>query len=152
MKKLTTRFAEPEDWPEIVELHREQSKKWGTNYELPYLWGDNIPVAVVAIDEAGKIQEAYYVERTAELRFVGTNPVATAHLQRESENLAYNLRKMGYRWLECFVPRKRKLPKMIAKPLRRAGFESTGPELAHFTKDLRGSDEPRTRNSSLQYQ
>lgn len=147
MKPLVTRFATPEDWPRIRALHLEQNEKWGTHYELPYLWTDNIPVAVVAVDDGGTIREAFYVERTAELRFIGVDPRATAHLRRESEALAYILRSLGYRWLECFVPvtrrwwqfwRKTDLVRMIRKPLLKAGFDATGTKLAHFTRDMRG--------------
>ena len=145
MKPLTTRFAKKEDWPRILELHREQCKKWGTNYELPYFWSPNIPVALVAVDENGLIHEAFYVERTAELRFVGVNPRATAHLQRESRGLAYVLRHLGYRWLECFVPRKKvrrlDLVKSIAKPLQRAGFKDKTKDFAHFALDMGEVDE-----------
>ena len=45
------------------------------------------------------------------------------------------LRLMGYRWLECFIPRK--LAKMIGKPLKRARFQCVDEELAHYTRDLR---------------
>jgi hypothetical protein len=69
------------------------------------------------------------------LRFVGCDPKATAFCSRDAEGLSYVLKLLGFRWLECFVPRQ--LKKMIQKPLRRAGFLCVDRELAHFTKDLR---------------
>lgn len=151
MKNLTTRFAEPDDWPAILALHRKQCKQWGTSYELPYFWSACIPVALVAVDDEGIVRQAFYVESTAELRFVGTDPRATAHMQRESEGLVYILRMLGYRWLECFVPRSKRwwqfwkrtdTVRMIGKPLKRAGFEQTGSKLAHFTRDMRKERQP----------
>jgi hypothetical protein len=139
MKRISLRQAAEEDWPAIVRLHIEHQAAQGTNYELPYLFSPQIAVALVGVDDEDRIHNCIYVERIAEMRFVGCEPKATAFSRREVRGLAYLLRLQGYRWLECFVPRK--LKKAIQKPLRRAGFECVDRELAHFAKDLRGSDE-----------
>lgn len=136
MKPVKLRFAEPADWPAIQALHIEHQRRQGTNYELPYLFAPYIAVALVGIDDQGTIRNCIYVEKTAELRFVGCDAKATALSWREAHGLGYVLKAMGFRWLECFVPRKMKA--MIEKPLHKAGFECVDDDLAHFSKDLRG--------------
>jgi len=137
MKKITLRQATCEDWPAIQRLHREHQAAQGTNYELPWLFGPAIAIALVGMEENGTLRNCVYVERVAELRFVGCDARATAFSRREVEGLSYLLKLQGFRWLECFVPRP--LQKMIQKPLLRAGFACVDGELAHFTKDLRGN-------------
>jgi len=130
-------MATPEDWPAVLALHRAQQAAQGTNYELPWLFGPSIAIALVGVDRGGQIRNCIYAERVAELRFVGADARATARAQREIAGLAYVLRQQGLRWLECFVPRP--LLAIIRKPLERAGFTCVDRELAHFTKDLRGT-------------
>ncbi len=137
MKRITLRQATAQDWPVIQQLHREHQAAQGTNYELPNVFGPAIAVALVGVDEDEAIRNCIYVERIAEMRFVGCDPKATAFGRREIAGLSYVLRLQGFRWLECFVPRP--LKKMIQKPLQRAGFACVDRELAHFTKDLRGN-------------
>ncbi len=136
MTHITLRLALPEDWPAITALHRAQQTAQGTDYELPYLFGPSIALALVGIDGDGVIRNCVYVESVAEMRFVGCDPQATAFSRREIAGLAYVLKQRGFRWLECFVPRP--LKTMIQKPLLRAGFRCVDQKLAHFTKDLRG--------------
>jgi hypothetical protein len=136
MKRIVLRHATPADWPRIVELHREHQAAQGTNYELPWLFGPAIAIALVGVEESGEIRNCIYVETIAELRFVGCDAKATAFSRREIEGLSYVLKLKGFRWLECFVPRP--LKTMIQKPLQRAGFDCVDRELAHFAKDLRG--------------
>jgi hypothetical protein len=136
MKRIALRQANQEDWPEIQQLHRQHQATQGTNYELPWLFGPAIAVALVGVEDGGPIRNCVYVEMIAELRFVGCDPKATAFCRREIERLSYILKFQGFRWLECFVPRQ--LKKAIRKPLERAGFTCVDRELAHFTKDLRG--------------
>jgi hypothetical protein len=136
MRRVTLRAALPEDWPAIQQLHREHQVSQGTNYELPWLFGPTIALALVGVEDSGIIRNCVYVERVAELRFVGRDPKATAFCRREIEGFSYLLKLQGFRWLECFVPRS--LKKSIQKPLLRAGFDCVDRELAHFTKDLRG--------------
>jgi hypothetical protein len=135
--KLVFRNATQEDWPRLQELHREQQTAQGTKYELPdILSGHPFTLVIVGEDSAGVIQQCFYIEATAELRFIGCNPKATALSQREANQLCYWLKLLGFRWLECFVPKQ--FQKAIAKPLRRAGFTYKGKELAYFTRDMRG--------------
>lgn len=135
MNCIKLREATPEDWRAIWELHREHQDAQGTDYELPYLFGAEIALALVGVDGNGRIRSCAYVETIAELRFVGTDPRATACIRREIAGLVYILKHKGFRWLECFVPRK--LKHSIQKPLEKAGFSCVDRELAHFTKDLR---------------
>jgi hypothetical protein len=135
MKRISLRAAIPEDWPRIQQLHREHQAAQGSDYELPWLFGPAIAVALVGVDEEGAIRNCIYVERVAELRFVGCDPKATAFGRREIAGLSYVLKLQGFRCLDCFVPRK--LKAMIRKPLERAGFRCTDTELSLFTKDLR---------------
>jgi hypothetical protein len=139
MRKISLRLAALEDWPAIVALHREHQAAQGTNYELPYLFSPQIAIALVGIDQDGVIRNCIYVERIAEMRFVGVDAKATAWSRREIDGLAYVLKLQGYRWLECFVPRR--IKRWIQKPLRRAGLACVDKELAHFAKDLRESHE-----------
>jgi hypothetical protein len=136
MMHITLRHAIPDDWPRIVELHREHQAAQGTSYELPWLWSSSIALALVGVDDEGTIRNCIYAEAVAELRFVGCDPRATAYGRRQIDGFVYVLRRMGFRWLECFVPRP--LKEMIQKPLQRAGFACVDRELAHFTRDLRG--------------
>ena len=136
MRRIALRQATVQDWPAIQQLHRAHQAAQGTHYELPYLFGPAIAIALVGVEEDGAIRSCIYVERIAELRFVGCDPKATAFGQREIAGLSYVLKLQGFRWLECFVPRP--LKQMIQKPLRRAGFACVDRELAHFAKDLRG--------------
>jgi hypothetical protein len=137
VKRITLRQATAQDWPVIQQLHREHQAAQGTNYELPYLFDPAIAVALVGVDEHDSVCNCIYVERIAEMRFVGCDARATAFGRREISGLRYVLKLQGYRWLECFVPRP--LQRMIGKPLRKAGFVCVDRELAHFTKDLRGN-------------
>jgi hypothetical protein len=138
LKPITLREATTEDWPVIVALHVEHQKAQGTNYELPYLFGPQIAIALVGMDEAGKIHNCIYVEAVAEMRFIGCNAKATAFSMREIHGLAYVLKLKGFRWLECYVPRK--LKRLIQKPLQKAGFSCADRELSHFTRDLRDKE------------
>jgi hypothetical protein len=135
MKRIHLRQAKREDWPAIQQLHREHQAVQKTNYELPWLFGPAIAIALVGEDEDGTMRNCIYVETIAELRFVGCDPKATAFGRREIDGLSYVLRLQGFRWLECFVPRP--LKKLIQKPLQRSGFDCVDRELAHFAKDLR---------------
>ena len=121
MKRITLRQATRPDWPVIQQLHREHQAAQGTNYELPYLFGPAIAIALAGVDEEGTIRNCVYVETIAELRFVGCDPRATAFSRREIEGLSYVLKLQGFRWLECFVPRQ--LKKMIQIYLQFFGLE-----------------------------
>lgn len=134
MRRVSLRNAQPEDWPEIQRLHAEQNAKHGTNYELPYLWGQHIAVALVG-ERDGRIVQALYVERVAEMCFVGADPKGTAYARREIDGLAWILKGQRFRWLHCLVPKQ--LAEAIAKPLKRAGFDNRADEIALFTRDLR---------------
>ena len=122
-------------FPTICELHRKQQEAQGTNYELPWLWTPQFPVVLVGIGEDGQIHNCFYVERTAELRFVGCDAKALAFSRREADSLSYILKSLGYRYLECFVPKT--LKKLIRKPLLKAGFSDKDEELSYFSRDLR---------------
>jgi hypothetical protein len=135
MKRITLRQATGEDWPAIQQLHREHQAAQRTNYELPWLFGPAIAVALVGVDEDGAIRNCIYVETVAELRFVGCDPQATAFSRREIAGLSYLLKLQGFRCLDCFVPRT--LKALIRKPLERAGFQCIDTELSLFAKDLR---------------
>jgi hypothetical protein len=136
VKPVTLRQATPADWPAILELHRAQQTAQGTSYELPNLFSPAIAIALVGVEDNGAIRTCLYVERIAELRFVGGDATATAFCRRQISGLSYVLKLQGFRWLECFVPRP--LKQFIAKPLQQAGFLCVDEELAHFAKDLRG--------------
>jgi hypothetical protein len=138
MKPITLREATKGDWPAIIQLHVEHQAAQGTNYELPYLFGPQIAFALVGVDEEGKIHNCIYVEAVAEMRFVGCDAKATACSRREIAGLAYVLKLKGFRWLECYVPRK--LKRLISKPLQKSGFRCVDRELSHFTKDLRDKE------------
>jgi hypothetical protein len=135
MKRITLRVATLEDWPRIQQLHQEHQSAQGTNYELPWLFGPSIAVALVGVEEDGMIRNCIYVETIAELRFVGCHPKATAFGRREIAGLSYVLKLQGFRCLDCFVPRR--LKALIRKPLERAGFMCIDTELSLFAKDLR---------------
>lgn len=133
MKRISLRYAQPEDWPEIQRVHAEQQAAQGTNYGIPYLWGPHIAVALVG-ERDGKIVQALYVERVAEMCFIGADPKGTAFARREIDGLAWILKGMKYRWLHCLVPKQ--LADAIAKPLKRAGFVSKEKELVAFSRSL----------------
>lgn len=140
MKKIALRNASAQDWETIVALHKAQQAAQGTSYELPQMFtsrglAGNIPVCLVSVTEEGEILNCVYVERIAELRFVGCDSKATAFSRREIDGLAYILRLLGYRFIECYVPQK--LFKYIKKPLEKAGFVDKQQELAYFSRDLR---------------
>ena len=59
MKRITLRLAAREDWPRIVELHREHQAAQGTAYELPWLFGPSIALALVGVDEEGTIRKKW---------------------------------------------------------------------------------------------
>src|ERR1700760_3562614 len=120
MRRVTLRQATPDDWPAIQKLHQEHQSTQESNYELPWLFGPSIAIALVGVEESGIIRNCVYVECVAELRFVGCDARATAFCRREIDGVAYLLKLQGIRWLECFVPRP--LKKMLQKPLKRAGF------------------------------
>ena len=136
MEAIHLRLATPEDWPAIERLHREQQAAQGTDYELPWLFGPSIAVALAGVDGQGRLRNCIYVEQVAELRFVGCDAAATAFGRRQIHGLCYALRLKGFRWLECFVPRP--LKAAIGKPLTKAGFVCVDRELSHFARDLRG--------------
>lgn len=135
MKRIDFRCMALDDWPAIQQLHRDQQAAQQTDYELPLLWGPSIAVALVGVDNTGKIHNCIYVELVGELRFVGCDPKATAFGQRQVTSVSYLLKQRGIRWLETYIPRQ--LKQMIEKPLRRAGFTCVDDELSHFTRDLR---------------
>jgi hypothetical protein len=135
MTRITLRHATPEDWPSIVRLHREHQAAQGTDYELPDLFGPAIALALAAVDESGEIRACIYAEAIAEMCFVGCDPKITAVCRREIEGFAYALRRSGFRFIKCFVPRK--LKEAIGRPLARAGFFCADGELSHFVRDLR---------------
>lgn len=137
MKEISLRTAVPEDWDAIQKWHVEQQHQQGSNFELPYLFGQRqIPIVLVAEDESGTIRGALYVELVGELRFVGCDPKVTAVGWRAADGLCFLLKQMGIRYLETFVPKK--LKRFISKPLKRAGFTDMDQELSYFSRDLRG--------------
>lgn len=142
MKKIVLRDATAEDYPIIQQIHAEHQAAQGTSYELPILFDGKgnrnpmIPVCLVCVDENDHIYQCVYVESVAEMRFVGChNPKATAFSRREIDGLSYVLRLMGFRFIECYVPRK--LKNAIGKPLKRAGFKDKDKELSYWSRDLR---------------
>lgn len=136
MKEISLRTAVPEDWDAIHRFHVEQQHQQGSNFELPYLFGQRqIPIVLVAEDESGTIRGALYVELVGELRFVGCDPKVTAVGWRAADGLCFLLKQMGIRCLDCFVPKK--LKAKIRKPLERAGFTCIDKDQSIFTRDLR---------------
>ena len=91
---------------------------------VPTCSGPAIAIALVGVDEDGALRSCIYVERIAELRFVGCDPKATAFGRREIAGLSYVLKLQGFRWLECFVPRP--LKKLIQKPIAASGLRMCG--------------------------
>lgn len=144
MKKITLRDAEASDYPIIQQIHIDHQAAQGTKYELPVLFANGkknpmIPICLVAVDDDDHIYQCVYVEATAELRFVGCHSAkATAFSRREADGLSYVLKLMGFRFLETYVPQQ--LRKAISKPLKKAGFQDKGDELAYFSRDLRGKN------------
>ena len=141
MKRIVLRDATAEDWPIIQQIHADHQAAQGTFYELPTLFANGkrnpmVPVCLVAVDENDHIEQCIYIEATAEMRFIGChNPKATAFSRREADGLSYVLRLMGFRFIECYVPRK--LKSAIGKPLKRAGFKDKDKELSYWSRDLR---------------
>lgn len=135
MRKIVLREARKEDWQVIEQIHRDHQAAQGSSYDLPNLFALPVILALVGVDENDAIRNVVYAEAIAELRFVGCDPVATAFSQREADGFAYVLRNLGYRCLDCCVPRS--LKKMIGKPLRRARFKCIDQEFSLFTRDLR---------------
>ena len=104
MKRISLRQATRDDWPRILEVHREHQAAQGTNYELPWLFGPAIAIALVGVEESGTIRNCIYVETIAELRFVGCDPKATAFSRREIEGLSYVSKAPGLSLAGVFCP------------------------------------------------
>lgn len=140
MEQISLRNAEPADWPAIEALHKEQQAKQGTNYELPKLFGGKmIAIVLVGCDDTGKIHNCIYVEAVAEMRTIGCSTHATMIGQQAADGLCFVLQQMGFRFLECYVPRSLgKASKTISKLLLGARFKSKVKEFRYFSRDLRG--------------
>lgn len=137
MEQIALRNATRDDWEAIKALHVEHQRKQGTDYELPYLFGEpHVRIVLVGCDAEGKIHNCIYVEAVAEMRTIGCDAKATAFSRRAADALCYLLKGMGYRYLECYVPQQ--LKKYISKPLKKAGFVNMEERLAYFSRDLRG--------------
>ena len=139
MNPIKLRPATPFDMPQIIELHRQQNERDGTNYPLTLTFrfdgtlSPATPIALVA-EENGEPKQAIYVERRAELLFAGCDPKATAYARKDIEALVTALSWMGYHGLHCEVPIG--IVEMLQKPLEAAGFIRTDDKLAHFYKEL----------------
>ena len=137
LTRITLREATPEDWPAIVSLHVEHQAAQGTNYELPYLFGPQIPIALVGVDESGADSQCCLLR--------GSCGDALHRLRREGDGI---LRREISRPSVCFetqgislagVLRAAKAQEaLIRKPLTKAGFQLCGPRTEPFHTRFEG--------------
>jgi hypothetical protein len=136
---VRVRNAEPRDIPAIADRHAEQNRRDGTNYPMARIFNEqgqllpNIALALVVEDDDGAVLQGIVFESIPEMQIYGTNPRATAFLERNIEGAWYLLAGKGFQVVNCEVPKQ--VAKPISKPLKRAGFtRSKG--LINFFREL----------------
>ena len=95
----------------------------------------NIALALVAVDEKGRVKAGYVFERTIELMVFGGNRQLNAKAAEEAPGVFVALRALGYQDLHIQVPRPRlaELESDLVESLNTARDDQ---RLAHFYREL----------------
>jgi len=104
---------QPGDVPALLDRLAEQNARDGTSYRLPQVFDgggarlSRVPLALVAVDAAGKVAQGHIYERTVEQMSFGISAAATLSSIREQDAVFYLLRARGYTDLHMLVPEER---------------------------------------------
>lgn len=141
--KTTLREMKPQDVPAVLARLREQNERDGTSYPMPRVFDANgvrlagIPLALVAVDEAGAVVQGCVTQRTCEMMIFGTNPDATKSSLEEQQAVFYILRQRGYEDVHVLVPEQiaARLCVKLGEDLG-MGMMGTGEQLRHYYRRL----------------
>jgi hypothetical protein len=131
----------PGDLPVLADLLREQNGRDATSYAMPAVFDaegkllPRIAMALVAVDEDGRVLQGHVWEKTVEHTVYGMSARATACSIREQEAVFYLLRKRGYEDEHVLVPRVR-VGAMRHGLEHLLGLSTTDGELEHFYRRL----------------
>ena len=132
----------PADVPEVWALCNRDNERWGTDYMVPRLFGDddmlleNIPLALKVVDR-GRIVQAHIFERQVELLTFGADARGTALSLPGLLFAERVLEQMGYRGFHALVPlaRVRQWGRAVGQ---RLNMERDDGRVAHFYRPFGG--------------
>jgi hypothetical protein len=120
---------------------RAQNRRDGTKYGVPPVFDregrpmPKIALALVAVDERGRVRASAVFERTLELMCFGGGEEVTGAMMDEAPAIFYALREMGYQDFHVLVPKTRvsQIEDGLTKRLCTARVDG---DLAHFYREL----------------
>lgn len=118
-----------------------QNRRDGTSYGVPRIWDEqgrrlpDVPLALAAIDERGRVASAHVFERTLEYMGFGGGEAALDAVLNEAPSIFYRLRNMGYRDLHILPPLAH-LQALEAPLKARMCMARLDPWLAHFYREI----------------
>ena len=120
---------------------RAQNRRDGTSYGVPPVFAadgslrQNVSLALVGVDERGRVRSAYIFERTLEMMAFGGGEEVTGAMMDEAPAIFYALREMGYQDFHVLVPKTRvsQIEDGLTKRLCTARVDG---DLAHFYREL----------------
>lgn len=111
--KTHLREMTPADVPAVLALAKEQNERDGTSYAVPHVFDEkgrrrrNVPLALVAVDDEGRVRQAHVYEMTLEQMTFGTDARATVASMHEQDAVFFLLRERGFIDLHILVPEQR---------------------------------------------
>jgi hypothetical protein len=118
-----------------------QNRRDGTSYGVPPVFDEhgrfrrNIALALVAVDQRGRVRAGYVFERTIEMMSFGGGKEVTEAGLDEVPAVFYELRALGYQDLHVQVP-KVHVGEIEGQLEQRLGTARDDDRLAHFYREL----------------
>lgn len=137
---LTFREAQPKDMPQLLSLHAEQNRRDRTRYPLAEIFDEqgrqrgHIPLALVLCREDEVLGAIVFEAKGLEMMVVGCNPRVTIIAEHAQNSILYALRSMGFRWIRTLIPKS--VVKLLAKPMKAAGFRRDDGRFATFFREI----------------
>lgn len=141
MREFKFRRMEPADLAAVIRHCMAQNRRDRTSYGVPDIFDEhgrlrrNIALALVAVDERGRVRAGYVFERTLELMAFGGGAGVMAEALTEAPNVFYELRALGYQDLHVQVPRVH-VGSLEGQLAERLGTARDDDRLAHFYREL----------------
>jgi len=138
---MNFRRMRPGDMAAVMRHCRAQNRRDGTSYGVPPVFAadgsprQNVALALVAVDERGRVRSAYIFERTLEMMAFGGGRGVTEAVVAEAPAIFYALRELGYADFHVQVP-KTHLAQLEETMVQHLGTARDDDRLAHFYRTL----------------
>ncbi len=138
---MLIRRMRPGDLKAVLRLCRAQNRRDGTNCGVPLVFDregrlmPKIGLALVAVDERGRLRAGYVFERTLELMAFGGGEETTVAAMDAGPEIFYELRGMGYQDFHVLVPKTR-VSQIEDGIVKRLCADRVDDRLAHFYREL----------------